>query len=242
MNFRTLKPNEIDVKIGTVGKSGFTLLLYKNARVDMAILDETVGAEHWQNKFYEVVGNLYCSLGININYNKDKEPLWVWKDDCGVESAFGDKEKGQASDARKRAGFAWGIGRELYTSPFIFMACKTEWKEDKKCYKIADKDLEKLIPNFVVSKIEYSPDREITALELINKKDGEIVYSYKEKTQEKEIKETKTEQSCDCIYECQNCGVQITEKVAKYSKAKFGQELCYDCQKKLNNKPQEVEL
>ena len=242
MNFRTLKPNEIDVKIGTVGKSGFTLLLYKNARVDMAILDETVGAENWQNKFYEVVGNLYCSLGININYNEDKEPLWVWKDDCGVESAFGDKEKGQASDARKRAGFAWGIGRELYTSPFIFIACKTEWKEDKKCYKIADKDLEKLIPNFVVSKIEYSPDREITALELINKKDGEIVYSYKEKSQEKEIKETKTEQSSDYIYECQNCGVQITEKVAKYSKAKFGQELCYDCQKKLNNKPQEVEL
>ena len=102
--------------------------------------------------------------------------------------------------------------------------------------------MEKSISNFVVSKIEYSPDREITALELINKKDGEIVYSYKEKTQEKEIKETKTEQTSDYIYECQNCGVQITEKVAKYSKAKFGQELCYDCQKKLNNKPQEVEL
>ena len=241
MKFRALTADDVEVRIATVKKSGVSLLLYKDARVDQNILDDTVGADNWQKKYEIIGGNLFCSVGIRTLHEDSQEREWIWKQDVGVES-YTEKEKGQASDARKRAGFAWGIGRELYTSPFIFMACKTEYREDKKCYKIADKDLEKSIPNFVVSKIEYSPDREITALELINKKDGEIVYSYKEKTQEKEIKETKTEQTSDYIYECQNCGVQITDKVAKYSKSKFGQELCYDCQKKLNNKPQEVEL
>ena len=166
MKFRTLKANEIDVKVGNVTAKGYTLLLYKNARVDMAILDETVGVENWQNRFYEVVGNLYCSVGINVNYDKiDKEPYWIWKDDCGIESQFGDKEKGQASDARKRSGVVWGIGRELYTSPFIFIPCKTE-KQDNGGYKIAD--AEEKYRKFYVKEIQYNEDREIVGLVIVD--------------------------------------------------------------------------
>lgn len=170
MEFRKLKAEEIDVKVGSISAKGYTLLLYKNARVDMEILDETVGAENWQNKFYEVCGNLYCSVGININYNKDKEPYWIWKDDCGVESAFGDKEKGQASDARKRAGFAWGIGRELYTSPVIFICCETQWNKDKKCYEIVDDTEKKKMNSFYVGDIQYK-DNKIVNVTLYNHKD-----------------------------------------------------------------------
>lgn len=116
MEFRALKENEIDVRVGQIyaGK-GVTFLLYKDARVDQNILDETVGAERWQREHYEVKGNLFCRVGIyfdNIG--------WVWKSDCGTES-YTEKEKGESSDSFKRACVNWGIGRELYTAPLIWV-------------------------------------------------------------------------------------------------------------------------
>lgn len=175
MKFRTLKPNEIDVKVGNVTAKGYTLLLYKNARVDMAILDETVGEENWQRDHKEVKGNLYCGIGINcgvIAHENDGRPYvkdrWVWKWDCGVESAFGDKEKGESSDSFKRASSCWGIGRELYTSPFIFIPCKTE-KQDNGGYKIADAD--EKYRKFYVKEIYYNDNREITGLVIIDNND-----------------------------------------------------------------------
>lgn len=122
--FRDLRADEIEVRVAQATEYGVTLLLYKDARVDMAILDETVGQDNWQNKFYEHKGILFCSLGINTNYELRKGGIadvpdrWIWKDDAGTESNT-EAEKGNASDARKRAGFAWGIGRELYTAPEI---------------------------------------------------------------------------------------------------------------------------
>ena len=68
--FRTLRADEIDLRVGTVGDGFYTLLLYKDARCDMNILDETVGAENWQRSHKEVKGNLYCSVGINVNYKQ----------------------------------------------------------------------------------------------------------------------------------------------------------------------------
>jgi hypothetical protein len=118
---RNLKPDEIEVRVGTVGAKGVTLLLYKNARVDRAILDEEYGAMNWSCRYEEHKGNLFCSIGV---YDADKKE-WVWKEDCGTESAT-EKQKGEASDAFKRAGFRWGIGIELYTSPFIFAQVATE--------------------------------------------------------------------------------------------------------------------
>lgn len=239
MKFRNLKPEEIDVKVGSVGSGYYTLLLYKNARVDMAILDETVGVENWQNKFYEVVGNLYCSVGININFDKaDKEPIWIWKDDCGVESAFGDKEKGQASDARKRAGVAWGIGRELYTAPKITISCETE--QEGKGYKIKNVADRIRSNNMKVAEITYTENGDIDKLVIVDSK-GNVAFDNSKKV--RNIEEKKQNQSFISVYsgsKCEDCGKDITDKIAKYSKDIYGKCLCFDCQKKYKQKGVEV--
>ncbi len=48
MKFRDLIEDDIEVRVQSVKQNGLVLLLYKNARVDMNILDETVGAGNWQ--------------------------------------------------------------------------------------------------------------------------------------------------------------------------------------------------
>lgn len=119
--FRDLNADEIEVRVQSVKQNGVILLLYKNARCDMNILDETVGAANWQREHYECKGNLFCRVGINVNFDKpDKPERYIWKSDCGVESNT-EAQKGEASDSFKRACFNWGIGRELYTSPFIWV-------------------------------------------------------------------------------------------------------------------------
>lgn len=176
--FRKLKADEIELKVGSVTAKGFTLLLYKNARCDMNILDEVVGAENWQNKFYEVCGNLYCSLGIRTNNFE-----WIWKDDCGVESDFGDKEKGQASDARKRAGFAWGIGRELYTAPFIFIKIDNIEKSGNS-YKL-NYEQQKYASSLKVADIDYDENGRINKL-IICDRNGEIIFTTEHYTKSKQ--------------------------------------------------------
>lgn len=113
--FPVLSADDVEVRIASIKKDGkgASLVLYKDARCDMRILDKVVGAENWQSKYYECKGTLFCSVGIRINDE------WIWKDDAGSESNV-EKEKGEASDAYKRACFKWGIGRELYTTPFIW--------------------------------------------------------------------------------------------------------------------------
>lgn len=113
--FRALRADEIDARVAMVTKDGCSILLYKDARADMNILDETVGCENWQRKHELINGNLFCSVGIW----SDTRSEWVWKQDVGTESNT-EKEKGQASDSFKRACVNWGIGRELYTAPFIW--------------------------------------------------------------------------------------------------------------------------
>lgn len=138
---RNLKENEIECKVATIKKDkGITLLLYKTARTDILILDETFGQMNWQCEYKEIKGNMYCGISV---YDKEKGQ-WVSKWDCGVESAFGDKQKGEASDAFKRAGFKWGIGIELYTAPFIWIPnnlCNIT--SDGKCYD--EFDVEKIV-------------------------------------------------------------------------------------------------
>lgn len=113
--FRYLTTEEVEARVSTVSDKGISLLLYKDARCDMRILDETVGAENWQREHYECKGNLFCRVGI-----KSESGEWVWKSDCGTESRT-EAEKGEASDSFKRACFNWGIGRELYTAPFVWV-------------------------------------------------------------------------------------------------------------------------
>lgn len=156
MEFRELTKEDIEVRIQSVKENGLVLLLYKDARTDMNILDETVGSSNWQNKFYEHKGILFCSLGINTNFDKPDLPdRWVWKDDAGVESNT-EAEKGNASDARKRAGFAWGIGRELYTAPFTWIPVDKCNIKNGKCYD-----------RFIVEKIKIE-DKQITAVAIWN--------------------------------------------------------------------------
>lgn len=114
MNFRPLRADEVECRIDSASEKGITLVLYKDARCDMKILDETVGAENWQREHYDCKGNLFCRVGIKCGEG------WIWKADCGTESNV-EKEKGEASDSFKRACVNWGIGRELYDAPWIFV-------------------------------------------------------------------------------------------------------------------------
>ena len=155
--FRDLKASEIDVRVSTVNENGVSLLLYKDARVDQDILDETVGNENWERDHKELKGNIYCGIGIW----DEKKQRFIYKWDCGKES-FTESEKGEASDSFKRAGFNWGIGRELYTSPFI-------WIPKENCNIKLNPKNQKLICNdtFIVEAIEIT-DKVITGLAIRN--------------------------------------------------------------------------
>ena len=100
LNFRTLKADEIDVRIGSCNRGGVSLLLYKDARVDMNLLDLHVGSLNWKREHHVIDGKLFCTVSI---YDPDKKE-WISKQDVGTES-YTEKEKGQASDSFKRAGF-----------------------------------------------------------------------------------------------------------------------------------------
>lgn len=169
--FRNLKTNEIDCRISQIKKSWLSLLLYKDARVDMDILDETFGVFGWDRDHKELKGNIYCGIGI---WN-EKQNRMVWKWDAGKES-FSDSEKGEASDSFKRAGFNWGIGRELYTAPQIFIPILDA--KGEKNFEIEEKD-GKLITKtkFHVEAIEII-NKEITGLAIKNNK-GKRVFVYK---------------------------------------------------------------
>ena len=157
ITFRKLKPEEIELRVGATTESGFSLLLYKTARVDANILDETVGAFNWQKRFYQVKNTMICEVAIYFEDRKE----WVSKGDAGDESNT-EAIKGEASDSFKRAGFAWGIGRELYTSPFIWIT------------KDANNDPKK--SHYSVKEIEYR-DNEISKLVITNDKTGQVVFS-----------------------------------------------------------------
>ena len=164
MNFRYLKANEIECRVSTMSEKGLSLLLYKDARCDMRILDETVGALNWKREHTR--DNANCIVSI---WDSEKKQ-WISKEDTGTES-FTDKEKGLASDSFKRACFNWGIGRELYTAPFIWITPeKYEIKQNKQG-KATTYD------KFIVEKIEIK-DGEITGLAIRNKNSGKRVFVF----------------------------------------------------------------
>ena len=167
--FRPLKAEEIECRVGAVGKdcAYIVLLLYKNQRTDANILDETVGEMNWQDRYYECKGNLFCSVGIRTNGEE-----WIWKDNCGTESNS-EAEKGEASDAFKRACFNWGIGRELYTAPFIYI--EKTGKDGKDNYEIDSKGKPK--GNFAVTYIK-TVDGKIRGLNIENTKKRRTVFAW----------------------------------------------------------------
>ena len=163
MEFRTLNANEIDCRISTISQKGLSLLLYKDARVDQNILDETVGAMNWQR--HHSRDNANCIVSIW----DDEKKQWIQKEDTGKESNT-EAEKGLASDSFKRACFNWGIGRELYTAPFIWISAEdADIKQGGNGkYQCFDK--------FIVEQILYDENRNIVALSIKNTKTGKRVF------------------------------------------------------------------
>lgn len=152
---RLLNADEIDARVATVNQKGCSLILYKDARCDMRLLDETFGSMNWTRSHEVIDGNLYCSVSV---WDEEKK-MWITKQDVGVES-YTEKEKGQASDAFKRACFNFGIGRELYTAPFIWV-------------NLTNDDLNaqrKIKTTFKVQSIGYNEKREINRLVIVDNK------------------------------------------------------------------------
>lgn len=147
--FRFLTADEIECRVAQCSDKGVQLLLYKTARTDAALLDE-VYPDAWQNDFKVIDGKMYGGIGIKVNSE------WLWRWDCGTESNM-EAEKGEASDAFKRAGFKWGIGAELYSSPFVWVKPENCKIENRKCYD-----------RFKVAGIDYDENGKINFLAIDN--------------------------------------------------------------------------
>ena len=226
---RLLRSDEIECRVATVKDNGFSLLLYKNARVDMLLLDEAYGEMGWQRK-HELIGDrLYCTISV---FN-EKTGQWINKQDVGTES-YTEKEKGQASDSFKRAGFNWNIGRELYTAPFVWIVNSGEVQKSTNG---------KLYVNgsFSVKEIGYDEDRNINHLVIADSK-GNVKFNYKTPQAPPRAEKPKATpqvakapkepvQATEGSLTCNECGVEITGKVAGYSTEKYGKALCMKCQK-----------
>ena len=228
LNFRTLTADEIEVRVAMCKENGISLLLYKNARVDMQLLDEVVGAANWQR--HHSRDNANCIISIW----DDEKSQWIEKEDTGTESNT-EAQKGLASDSFKRAGFNWGIGRELYTAPFIWVTSdNAKIKTGKDKYgntKYECKD------SFSVKLIEYDENRRISKLQIYNETQKCIAYTLGTSEKPKKKAETK-----DIPVYCDNCGIEMADTthtdgsfwalkdVITFSQGRFnGKIYCKDC-------------
>lgn len=166
--FRDLKADEIECRVAQAKQKGVSLLLYKDARCDQNILDETVGAMNWQRQHAR--DNANCMVSI---WDKEKGQ-WIGKEDTGKESNT-EAEKGLASDSFKRACFNWGIGRELYTAPFIWINAEDctslKQRQDGKTWQCFD--------SFAVEKIVIENKR-IVAIAIKNTKSGKRCFVWQD--------------------------------------------------------------
>lgn len=163
IQFRKLKADEIECRIGQIKATGLTLLLYKDARCDMNVLDETVGPLNWKREHTR--DNRNCIVSIYDEIKKE----WVSKEDTGTESNT-EADKGLASDSFKRACVNWGIGRELYTAPFI-------WVKKEDCNISATSgDRFRCYDKFKVVKLTYKKNGDIDGLCIRNENTGKNVF------------------------------------------------------------------
>ena len=172
--FRDLLAEEIECRVAQATENGVSILLYKDARCDQNILDETVGAMNWQRTHTRDNANCIVSLW------DEKKQQWISKEDTGTESNT-EKEKGLASDSFKRACFNWGIGRELYTAPFVWIKA-----EDCNALKMNQKTGRmQCYDTFEVQKIIIEKKR-IVALAIKNTKTGKTCFIWQDKKWEAE--------------------------------------------------------
>lgn len=221
LSFRDLRADEIECRVQQVGNSPkgvyAILLLYKNARADMTILDETVGQLNWQRNHKR--DNANCVVSI---WDADKVQ-WVEKEDTGTES-FTEAEKGLASDSFKRACTNWGIGRELYTSPFIYIEAEGKDGTNFETYDKNGKPQAKA--DFSVIDVVIK-NKKIVGLTIMNLRNGKVVFSFGESSFQK----------------CENCGEPIvpvkkrdgtlweSADMVAYSTHAFKKALCSKCMK-----------
>lgn len=185
--FRNLTAEDVEVRVQSTTKKTINILIYKNARVDMAILNDTVGAFGWTREHTFKDGINYCKVSIFDEENKQ----WVFKEDCGTESNT-EAQKGESSDAFKRACFNWGIGTELYTCPKISFQ-----KEEGDMYN------DKLVASFKVSELTVE-NKKITHIVIVDK-NGEERFRWDKGTeslvQKKAFKMVNTTESEPAAYE-----------------------------------------
>ena len=187
---RLQRADEIECRVGTVNEKGLSILLFKDARVDQKILDETFTPFGWKRTHQSIDGNLYCTVEI---WDKEK-CQWIAKQDVGTTS-YSEKEKGQASDSFKRACFNWGLGRELYTAPFIWIPTGTaSIQKNGDRYTTTDR--------FSVDSISYNEEREITGLVILNGKKNKV-YELKQKAEPRKKREAAMETGTKGIAEIQ---------------------------------------
>lgn len=201
---RLLRANEIECRVSAISEKGISLLLYKDARVDQKILDETFTPFGWKRSHQSIDGNLYCIVEI---YDEDKKE-WVSKQDVGVTS-YSEKEKGQASDSFKRACFNWGIGRELYSAPFIWIpASKVNIQSKGDKYITYDR--------FNVQYITYNEQREIDSLVIVNE-NGNLVYEKRGKVANLPIQpQLSDQQKKELSAELERTGVALETVLKRY--------------------------
>ena len=198
IEIRTLRADEIECRVQQVKQNGCVLLLYKDARCDMRILDEVFGVLGWEREHQVIDGNLYCTVRVwDEEHNR-----WVSKQDVGTESNT-EKEKGQVSDSFKRACFNLGIGRELYSAPFIWITLNPdEIKQDGNKFRL------NFGVEFHVKEIGYSENREINKLVIVDKK-GNIRFYMESENQSKQ-QNTHTENKSSSNTSTQD--YKVTEK------------------------------
>lgn len=160
LHFRDLRAEEVIVRPGETRNNRVKVFLYKDARSDRRILNESVGELNWQSDYFEQHGMLFCKVGIRNPGTGE----WIWKADTGSESNI-EAEKGLASDAFKRACFAFGIGEALYSAPDVWI-------------NLTDKDMfqGKLSQTFRVSKMTIEQGY-ITSLTIVDKWEN-VRYTY----------------------------------------------------------------
>lgn len=209
ITFPKLEPSDIEVRVSRITDKGCALLLYKDARCDMRILDSAVGANNWQCEYRRLGSDLYCRVGI-----RDDDGVFIWKEDVGVPSNM-ESTKGEASDAFKRACFKWGVGRELYTAPHIWVDkdhCRITRNNQGKpaCYD-----------RFSVTDIEYDDGGLIESVVIRNDTEGKNVYP-------RGGAPSKRTKYLNRIEELQNTAVSIgikAEAMGEYVHSKFGKSL-----------------
>ena len=229
VKIRLLKAEEMECRIGTINENGLSLLLYKDARVDQKILDETFGMFGWQRKHSVLDGNLYCTVSI---WDEEKRQ-WIEKQDVGTASNM-EQTKGEASDSFKRACFSVGIGRELYSAPFIWIPatkCKMQRKGEKwYCNE-----------RFRVATISYKENREIQSLTIVNS-ENRVVYTFlqqadtSELVNQKQQKATKLspKQEKEFQEELKRTGVRLEQVLERYHLSSF-EEMSQENYKKAMN-------